>query len=160
MIFYFIILFLLLISFVKNRQKTIKALKISAKKLIKILPSILTMLILVSIVLHFLPKEKIALYLGTKNTFLSTIFASVFGSITMMPGFITFPLAGILREQNVPFMVISAFTTTLMMVGIITFPVERKYLGTTIAILRNALYFFIAIIVAVVTGFLFGEITI
>jgi len=160
MILYAIILFLLLISLVKNRQKTMRALKISGKKISKIMPAILTMLMLVSIVLYFLPKEKIAFYLGNENTFLSTFLASIFGSITMMPGFVTFPLAGILREQDVPFMVISAFTTTLMMVGILTFSVEKKYFGTTVAILRNAFYFFIAIIVAIVTGIFFGEITI
>lgn len=75
-----------------------------------------------------------------------------------MPGFIAFPLSGILKQNNVPYMVISGFTTTLMMVGILTFPMEKKYFGTKIAVLRNIVSFFIAIIVAIATGIFFGEI--
>ncbi|MDP8268828.1 MAG: hypothetical protein P9L97_08890, partial [Candidatus Tenebribacter davisii] len=84
--------------------------------------------------------------------------ASLIGSITIMPGFIAFPLAGILREQGIPYMVISAFTTTLMLVGIITFPIEKEFLGVKITIIRNVICFIIAIIVALFMGVAFGEI--
>ena len=54
-------------------------------------------------------------------------------------------------------MVLSAFSTTLMMVGIVTLPIERRYLGTRLALVRNAASLIIAVFVAVVTGFAFGE---
>jgi hypothetical protein len=54
-------------------------------------------------------------------------------------------------------MVLSAFTTTLMMVGVLTYPVEKAYLGIRVTIMRNAVSFVIALIVAVITGFFFGE---
>ena len=82
----------------------------------------------------------------------------LFGSITMMPGFIAFPLGGILVQNGVLYMIISAFTTTLMMVGIITLPVEKKYFGTKVAVIRNIISFFIAVIISIITGMLFGEI--
>jgi uncharacterized membrane protein YraQ (UPF0718 family) len=116
------------------------------------------MLIFISIVIYLFPHELIVKYLGIGNKYLSTIFASLIGSITIMPGFIAFPLAGILREQSIPYMVISAFTTTLMLVGIITFPVEKEFLGVKITIIRNVICFVIAIIVALVMGVAFGEI--
>jgi hypothetical protein len=75
-----------------------------------------------------------------------------------MPGFIAFPLCGILLETGVPYMVLSAFTTTLMMVGVLTFPVERAYLGTKVTIIRNVISFVIALTVAIITGIAFGEI--
>jgi len=44
-----------------------------------------------------------------------------------------------------------------MMVGAVTFPLERKYLGTRIALTRNAVSLLIVLTVAMATGFFFGE---
>jgi len=121
---------MLLISFIINKQKTIKAIKISFIKF----------------------------YLGNSSKFISVLLASFIGSITLMPGFVAFPLSGILLTKGVPYMVLSAFTTTLMMVGIITFPLEKEYFGVKATVIRNIISFFIALIVAVITGILFGEI--
>ncbi len=158
LILYLVTFILFFISFFINKQKTIKALKIAYKKFINIAPAFLTMLIFISIVIYLFPHELIVKYLGIGNKYLSTIFASLIGSITIMPGFIAFPLAGILREQGIPYMVISAFTTTLMLVGIITFPIEKEFLGVKITIIRNVICFIIALIVALVMGVAFGEI--
>jgi uncharacterized membrane protein YraQ (UPF0718 family) len=158
LILYLATVILFIISFFANRQKTLKALKIAFKKFRKILPAFLTMLVFISIVLYIFPQELILKYLGVGNKYISTLIASLIGSITLMPGFIAFPLAGILRQQGVPYMVLSAFTTTLMLVGIITFPVEKEYFGVKITIIRNVICFVIAIIVAVITGVVFGEI--
>jgi len=150
--------FMLLISFIINKQKTIKAIKISFIKFKKIFPTFITMLILISIILFLFPDEVISNYLGNSCKFISVLLASFFGSITLMPGFVAFPLSGILLTKGVPYMVLSAFTTTLMMVGIITFPLEKEYFGVKVTVIRNIISFFIALIVAVITGILFGEI--
>jgi len=110
----------LLISFIANRNQTVRALKIAVKRFANILPAFLVMLILVSIVLFLVPDELISDYLADNNRFIGVLFASFIGSITLMPGFIAFPLAGILLNEGVPYMVLAAFTTTLMMVGILT----------------------------------------
>ena len=147
----------LLISIIVDRKKTLTAIKISSKKFINIIPAFLTMLILVSIVLFFVPDKMISNYLGNNDKFIGVILASSFGSITLMPGFIAFPLCGILLKKGVSYMVLSAFTTTLMMVGILTYPIEKEYFGVKVTIIRNAISFFIAIIVALSIGFFFGE---
>ena len=54
-------------------------------------------------------------------------------------------------------MVLSAFTTTLMMVGVLTYPVESAYLGAKVTVIRNALGFLTALVVAAATGLVFGE---
>ena len=149
---------ILLISFIINKQKTIKAIKIATVKFKKIFPTFITMLILVSIILFLFPDEVISNYLGNSSKSISVLLASLFGSITLMPGFVAFPLCGILLTKGVPYMVLSAFTTTLMMVGIITFPIEKEYFGVKVTIIRNIISFFIALIVAVITGIFFGEI--
>ena len=158
LILYLATAILFIISLFANRQKTLKALKIAFNRFRKILPAFLTMLILISIVLYIFPQELILKYLGIGNKYISTLIASLIGSITLMPGFIAFPLAGILRQQSVPYMVLSAFTTTLMLVGIVTFPIEKEYFGIKVTIIRNVICFVIAIIVAFVTGVVFREI--
>ena len=146
------------ISLIVSREKTLKALRISVKRFTNILPAFLMMLILVSIVLFLVPDQVILNYLGDNNKFTGVLLASFIGSITLMPGFIAFPLAGILLERGVTYMVLSAFTTTLMMVGVLTYPVEKQYFGIKVTILRNVISLFIALVVATMTGIFFGEI--
>jgi len=146
------------VSFIANRTKTFRAFKIAFKKLAHIFPAFLVMISWVAIVLFMVPDSFISKYLGTDNTFLALLFASLFGSITLMPGFIAFPLCGILLGKGVAYMVLSAFTTTLMMVGVLTYPIEKEYLGGKVTVVRNIISFFIAIAVALITGIVFGEI--
>ena len=147
----------LLISFIMDRQKTLTAVKISYKRFTNIIPAFLTMLISVSIVLFFIPDEMILDYLGNNDKFIGVILASFLGSIALIPGFIVFPLCGILLKKGVSYMVLSAFTTTLMMVGVLTYPLEKEYFGVKVTIVRNMISFFIAFIVALSIGFFFGE---
>ena len=155
---YVITAFALSLSFIANRKKTLMAIKIAVRKFINILPAFLTMLILVSVILYLVPDKVISNCLGNNNKFVSMIFASVLGSITLMPGFIAFPLCGILLKKGVPYMVLSAFTTTLMMVGVLTYPIEKEYFGVKVTVIRDTISFFIAIIVALMTGIFFGEV--
>ena len=147
-----------LISFVVNHKKTLKALKIAARRFVNILPAFLVMLVLVSIVLFLVPDEVISNYLGINDRLVGVFWASLFGSITLMPGFIAYPLCGILLKQGVPYMVLSAFATTLMMVGVLTYPIEKEYFGIKVTVVRNVISLFIALVVAVMTGIFFGEI--
>jgi len=148
----------LITSLVASREKTLKAAKIAARRFANILPAFLIMLVLISIVLFLVPDKVIVNYLGSDNKFIGVLLASLFGSIILMPGFIAFPLCGILLTKAVPYMVLSAFTTTLMMVGILTYPIEKEYLGIKVTIIRNVISFFIALVIAVMTGIFFGEI--
>ncbi len=148
----------LLLSTIINRRKTQKALKIAVKRLGKILPAMLMMLIVVSFLPLQVSETTLLRYFGSDSLIVSVLCAAALGSITVLPGFIAFPLGGILVEKGVSFMVISAFTTTLMMVGIVSYPVEKAYLGHKVTILRNLLSFGIALIVAIATGIAFGEV--
>ena len=146
-----------IVSLIADRGKTIKSFQVAVRKMIKIAPAFLTMTILVSIVLYIVPDEIISYYLGHENKSLGLLIAYTLGSISLMPGFIAFPLCGMLLEKGVPYMILSGFSTTLMMVGILTFPVERAYLGTKVAVLRNLIYLVVAVVVTIITGLCFGE---
>ena len=155
---YIVTVLAVLVSFVASREKTFRAVKIATKRLIAILPAFLMMLVLVSIALFLIPDEFISNYLGSNNKFIGVLSASLIGSITLMPGFIAFPLCGILLKKGVLYMVLAAFTTTLMMVGVLTYPIEKEYFGIKVTIIRNTISLFIALIVAVMIGIFFGEI--
>ena len=148
----------LLVSFLAGRGKTIRAVRIAAKRFAAILPRFIPMLLLVAVVLYLVPERVIARYLGTENLWAGVLFASLLGSISVMPGFIAFPLCGILLAKGVPYTVLAAFSTTLMTVGVVSAPVEMKYLGVKVTLLRNGVSFLIALIVALAVGLIFGEI--
>ena len=148
----------LAISLTASRGKTLTALKVALKRFLTIMPAFLAMLILVSIVLFLVPDKVIADYLGSNSGFVGVLSASLLGSIILMPGFIAFPLCGILLGKGMAYMVLSAFTTTLMMVGVLTYPIESRYFGARVTIMRNAISFCTALVVATMTGIFFGEV--
>ena len=145
-------------SLIADRHKTLTAFKIAGKKFAALLPSFLTMVAAVSIVLTLIPEETIVRFLGKEDLLRGTVLAALFGSVTFMPGFVVFPLAGILLSKGVAYTVLAGFTTTLMMVGVLTYPIEKEYFGVRITIVRNVLSFLIAVIIAIVIGVSFGEI--
>ena len=148
----------LLISVAANRRKTLRALNIAGRKFLKIIPMILVFIIAVSVFLFFVPEDRIAEILEGQGLLLGTGAAAVIGSIAFIPGFIVFPLCGLLRDQGVPYTVLSAFTTTLMMVGVLSFGIEKETLGWRLAVARNLAALSMAMLVALATGLVFGEI--
>jgi len=144
-------------SAIASPQRTLTALGVAWRRFWEVLPAFLTMLVLVSVALALLPTTVLVRYLGARGDLVGLGMASLVGSVSLLPGFIAFPLCGILRAQGVAYMVLSGFTTTLMMVGVLTFPLERVHLGTRAALLRNAAGLLIALAVALATGFAFGE---
>ncbi|MEJ6952462.1 hypothetical protein [Natronospora cellulosivora (SeqCode)] len=147
----------LIASFIFDREKTIKGLKIGWKKFNKILGTYLKLLIILSFLL-LISDDIIIRYLGGNVPFLGLITALIAGSITMMPGFIAYPLAGILINRGVNYMVVAAFITTLMLVGVATYPVEKEYMGIKATVWRNIAAFLISLVIAIVTGIFYGEV--
>lgn len=139
-------------SLVADRRKTWEGTKRGLLMFVKIAPAILSVLILVSIVLFLVPNEIIVKYLGEDAGLAGYLFAAVAGSVALIPGFIAYPLAGVLVKTGVGYPVIAVFITTLMMVGILTLPVEIKFFGTRVSLIRNAFYLAGALII----GFLIG----
>jgi len=157
-ILYILTALALLISLIANRQKTIAALRVASKLLTRILPAFTGMLVSVSILLFFIPDSLIAQQLQGSGTIADVLLAAGLGSIIIMPGFIAFPLCGILLSKGVPYMALAAFSSTLMMVGIVTFPIEQHFFGTKFALIRNVVSLLIALCIALVIGLFFGEI--
>jgi uncharacterized membrane protein YraQ (UPF0718 family) len=148
----------LIASFIANREKTIRALRIALKRFTKMAPAFVVMLVLVAVALYLLPERTMLRLLAPQHKWVGVATALGAGSVSIMPGFIAFPLCGVLLERGALYMVLSAFSTTLMMVGVVTFPLEKAYLGSRLALVRNVSSFLIAIAVALVMGLVFGEV--
>ncbi len=147
---------ILIISLIADRNKTWTGIKKGLRMFLNISPVIISMLILISIVLYLLPNEIIIQYLGKNVGFSGYFFAAIIGSVALIPGFISYPLAGILVKNGVSYPVIAVFITTLMMVGIMTFPIEIKYFGFKTTLIRNILYFIGAILIGVLIGIIYN----
>lgn len=143
---------LLVISWIKNKKKTKIALKKAWKSFENILPQVLSVLLIIGIVLAILDRKMISQFLGASSGILGMTIAAIIGSITLIPGFIAFPLAASLLKNGAGYGQIAIFISTLMMVGIVTLPLEIKYFGKKIAIKRNLLAFVFSIVIALVIG--------
>ncbi len=141
-------------SLVKSREKTVLALKKTWKSFENILPQLLTIMLVIGLMLSVLTPEQISRLLGTRSGWLGVLVAAVVGSVTLIPGFVAFPLAAALLKSGAGYMQIAAFLSTLMMVGIVTMPVEIGYFGKKAAAVRNISAFFFSLMVAMVMGVL------
>ena len=127
------------ISLARDRAKTKKALLKGLKSLEGILPQLITVLVLIAVMLSVFNAETISRFLGRETGMLGVLLAAILGSITLIPGFVAFPLAGELMRNGAGVLQIATFVSSLMMVGIITLPMEISYFGRRTAILRNLL---------------------
>jgi uncharacterized membrane protein YraQ (UPF0718 family) len=114
--------------------------------------SILSIIFLIGLILTILPPERIAEFVGKQSLLLTTVISAAFGTITLIPAFIAFPLVGTLVHAGVGVVPAVAFLTTLTMVGIVTLSLERREFGLKFAAVRNGLSFIFAIIIALVMG--------
>ncbi|TVR72716.1 MAG: hypothetical protein EA427_02945 [Spirochaetaceae bacterium] len=155
---YIVTVVLVVVSFAFDREKTWAGIRGGARKLGKILPNYLKLLILIAVALFF-AEGLIVTYLGAENAFLGLLAGMLLGSVTMIPGFIAYPLAGVLVDRGVLYMVVAGFVTTLMMVGVLTYPLERAYLGVRGTIIRNTVSLLVAAVISVAIGLVYGELT-
>ena len=142
----------LTVSFIKDRGKTKTALEKAWKSFENIMPQFLSVLIIIGLALTILSPETITRFLGTSTGIWGVLAASLIGSITLIPGFVAFPLAAALLKNGAGYMQIAAFVSTLMMVGIVTLPLEIKTFGKRAAILRNSAAFVFSLAAAFVIG--------
>ena len=142
----------LAVSFFKDRQKTKMALKKAWKAFENILPQFLAILVIIGLALAILSPETITRLLGASSGIWGVLVASLIGSITLIPGFVAFPLAAALLKSGAGYMQIAAFVSTLMMVGVVTMPLEIKTFGKRATLVRNISAYGFSLVAALVIG--------
>lgn len=153
---YGVTILLLVLSFLKDKKKTKMSLKKAWKAFENILPEFLVVILLVGVLLAVLNTDVISKIIGSDSGWLGVMLAAVVGAITLIPGFVAFPMAAMLLQGGAGYMQIGAFVSTLMMVGVVTMPVEIKYFGKRLTILRNVFAFIFSFGVAYVLGLVVG----
>ena len=104
----------LVFSFIKDRKKTKLALMKALKSFENILPQFLSILVIIGLAFAILTPETIQKLLGANSGAWGVLAASLVGSITLIPGFVAFPLAAALLHSGAGYMQIAAFVSTLM----------------------------------------------
>ena len=138
----------LVASFLGDKRKTRVALVRGLKMLWAMVPLLLGVLALVSLLLAAVTPESLHQMLSGAGP-LPFFSALVIGSIALIPGFVAYPLAALLRQNGASTSALAAFITSLMMVGVLTLPIEAKFFGWSVSLLRNGLALAAALLVAV-----------
>jgi uncharacterized membrane protein YraQ (UPF0718 family) len=143
----------LLVSLIADRGKTRVAVVKGLKMLGSIGPLLLGVLAVVSLVLACTTPEMLQRALSGAGP-LPFFIALGIGSVALVPGFIAYPLAGMLRQNGASVSVLAAFITGLMMVGVLTLPVEARFFGWRMSLIRNALALAGSLAVAAIVGWM------
>jgi len=143
---------LLIVSLSKDKERTKKGLKKSCDTLKNIMPQFLSIILTIGIMLSVLSPQDINILIGRQSGWVGMVIAAIVGSVTLIPGFVAFPLTAALYKSGGGIMQLAVFITTLMSVGIITLPVEIKYFGLKVSIIRNILAFAFSFVTAILMG--------
>jgi len=142
----------LLTSYFTDKKKTKLALKKAWKSFENILPQFIGVIFIVGIVLSVFNADTISNIIGKNSGLIGMALSSIIGAITLIPGFVAFPMAALLLNSGAGYMQIAVFVSTLMMVGIVTMPVEIKCFGKKVTFLRNLIAFLFSFFVAYIIG--------
>lgn len=136
------------LSYIRDKQKAHAALAKGLKSFLNIFPDFSAVLLAVGLMLTFLAPETIARLIGRASGALGMLLTSLVGAITLIPGFIAFPLAASLLKMGAGVAQVAVFISTLMTVGVITAPLEAKYFGRREVLWRNGLNYLFAFLTA------------
>lgn len=151
-ILYTLAFVLLILSFLKDKSKTIQAIKSSLKSFENIMPQFLGIIIFVGLLLSLLNPETISKLIGNESGFFGVLISSLIGSVVLMPTFVAFSTGNSLLQNGAGFAQVGALISTLTLVGVMTFSLESKYIGTKASFLRNFIAFLFSFVVAFILG--------
>ena len=143
---------LLLASYAKDKKKTRTALLKAWKSFENLLPQFLVILLVIGVLLAAVSPETITLILGQNTGWIGMGMAALIGSVTLIPGFVAFPLTAALYEHGGGLMQLAVFVSSLMGVGVVTLPVEMGIFGMRVSLARNLLNLLLAFGVAAIMG--------
>ncbi|MCR4427245.1 MAG: permease [Firmicutes bacterium] len=151
-VLYVVSAFFLAVSLWRDKDRTWLALMKALKAFLTLLPDLSVVLGLVGLILTFLSPDFVAGLIGAETGLFGMLITSVVGAVTLMPGFVAFPLAKSLLDRGAGIMQVTVFVSTLMMVGFVTAPLETRYFNKRITLLRNGLAYLFSFAAAAVVG--------
>jgi len=149
-IIYGLAILLLVVSSIKDKNKTKKGLKKALKSFMKLMPVLIPLFLFVGILLTLITPSFISSILGENSGFLGYVIGMSIGSITFMSPFVAYPLGLELLENGAAYRQVAGLLVTLMSVGLVYFAMESKFFNKKAAIYRNVISFIGAILVVIV----------
>ncbi len=143
-------IFLLLISYIKDKSKTKAAFKKAWKSFENVMPQFLGIIFIIGLTLAVLKPEVISSIIGSESGIFGVFVSAVVGSITLMPTFVAFQTGYMLLENGAGYAQVGALISTLTLVGVATMALEAKYIVKKAAFYRNFIAFIFSFIVAYV----------
>ena len=143
-------------SYSRDRQKTVQALKKAWKAFDNILPAFALILLLIGMTMAVISPATVNQLLGADSGWTGMLTAAAIGSIALIPGFISFPLAKAVLDMGAGVMQVAVFISTLMMVGIVTAPMEIQFFNRKVMLLRNGFSLVFSFVVAFILGKVVG----
>ncbi|BES64938.1 hypothetical protein SANA_13770 [Gottschalkiaceae bacterium SANA] len=143
---------LLVLSFLKDRKKSMMALKKAYKSLLKNMMMLIGMMVLMGVVFSFVNVDLIGRVFGSGSGIYGILLGLGIGVVSFIPSFIAFPLGATLIENGAGYAQVAGFISSLMGVGIVSLPMEIEYFGKKAAILRNIFAIVASVLFIVVIG--------
>ncbi|HDZ23471.1 MAG TPA: hypothetical protein ENH70_02905 [Desulfobacteraceae bacterium] len=131
------------------RKDVSEALSKTARQFGKMLPILISIVLLMGLFKAFISKELLLSIFGG-NKILDTIWGACFGSILPGNPINSYIIGGEMLENGVNLFAVTAFMMTWVSVGLIQLPAEMVALGRRFSIMRNFISFIVSIGVAIV----------
>jgi uncharacterized membrane protein YraQ (UPF0718 family) len=141
---------LLLISTLKDRQKTKKALMVSLRMALMVFPVLFLVFTLMGLMGALVPREVIATWLGSGSGLLSILLGEVIGAVALILPAAVFPFSGFLHDQGANYGALVGFIMTAILMGVSSLPLEIKVFGLRFTVVRNVLTFLLVFVMGVI----------
>lgn len=133
-----------------NVDKFKKSNKNAFRIVLNTLPTIFSMLLLVSIITNTVPQSFYkSLFNG--NTWYDLVIGDVLGSLLIGHPITGYIIGNELSNNGVSLIAITVFLVAWVTVGVVQSPAEAVFLGKRFALFRNISAFLLAIVVAIIT---------
>jgi len=143
---------LMILSAIKDMNKTKKALQKAYKSFMKLMPAIIPLFLFLGISLTLVSQETISKALGEQSGIMGIAIGGILGSIMMMPSFVAFSLGEGLLNSGAGYPQVAIFVATIMAVGLTSLTVEINYFEKKFTLLRNMMAFVAALVFTIVIG--------
>jgi predicted Fe-Mo cluster-binding NifX family protein len=137
------------------RQNVSEALLKTAGQFGKMLPILISIVLLMGLFKAFISRE-LLLSIFSGNKILDTIWGACFGSILPGNPINSYIIGGEMLKNGVNLFAVTAFMMTWVSVGIIQLPAEMVALGRRFSILRNTMSLLLSIGIAIATVLVFN----
>ena len=158
-ILYVLAVVLSIISFSKNKEKTLNIFRNMFKSVGDFLPQLLMAVLIVYPLLSFTNSDAVESIMQKLTGFWGMLIAGIVGSLAYLPAVFAFPMSEQMLSFGVGYMQITMFISTLSIVNITSMPMELKYFGVKTAVVRNALGFVQSILISFIMTFILSVIT-